>query len=98
MLAEALTMGNLTDLHQYGRSLLNNKKPKEALAVFQLNFKNNPDVFTTNVGLGRAYSANGEYKKALPYIDKAIKQAPDAANKEYLQGLKTKLEKGIDIN
>jgi tetratricopeptide (TPR) repeat protein len=97
-MAEALPMGTMIDLYQYGRSLINTKKPKEALAVFQLNYKKNPDMFNTNVGLGRAYSANGDYKKALPYIEKAIKQAPDVANKEYMQGLKAKLEKGMDIN
>lgn len=98
IMAEALPLGSMIDLHQYGRALLNSKKPKEALAVFQLNYKNNPDVFTTNVGLGRAYAANKEYKKALPYINKAVRQAPDATNKEFLESLKAKLEKGIDIN
>jgi hypothetical protein len=98
LMTEALPLGNITDLHQYARSLVNNKKAKEALVVYQYNYKKNPDVYTTNVGLMRGYAANGDYKKAMGYADKAIKQAPDAGNREYLEGLRKKLEKGTDIN
>jgi len=98
LMAEALPMGNVTNLHQYGRFLIGSKKAKEALAVYQLNYKNNPDVYTTNVGLMRGYSANGDYKKAMTYADKAIKQAPDSGTKEYVEGLRKKLAQGSDIN
>lgn len=98
LMAEAITKGNMIDLHQYGRRLIGDKKAKEALAVFQLNYKNNPNVFTTNVGLARGYSSTGNYKKAMPYLDKAIQQAPDPTNKDYLENLRKKLEKGSDIN
>jgi tetratricopeptide (TPR) repeat protein len=98
LMAEAITKGTVIDLHQYARKLIGEKKAKEALAVFQLNYKNNPDVFTTNVGLARGYSNTGNYKKAMPYLEKAINQAPDAPNKEYLESLRKKLEKGADIN
>lgn len=98
LMTEALPMGNVIDLHQYARSLLNNKKNKQALEVYLMNYKKNPDVYTTNVGLMRGYAANGDFKKAKGYAAKAIKQAPDPTNKEYLENLLKKLETGADIN
>jgi len=98
LMTEALPLGSMTDLHQYARSLVNAKKATAALAVYQFNYKKNPDVFTTNVGLMRGYAANGDYKKAMGYAAKAIKQAPDDTNRDYLENLRKKLEKGSDIN
>jgi tetratricopeptide (TPR) repeat protein len=95
---EALPMGAIFELHQYARTLLTTKKPKEALDVFLLNYKKNPDVFTTNVGLGRGYSATGDYKKSLSYMKKALQQAPDELNKTSVQTAIRKLENNTDIN
>ena len=95
---EAINMGSMIELHQYGRSLLNTKKSKEALEVFKLNAKKNPNVFTTNVGLGRGYSAVGDYKQATKYFKMALTQAPDDINKNNIENLLKKLEKGVDIN
>ncbi|MBC7949871.1 MAG: hypothetical protein H7Y42_18450 [Chitinophagaceae bacterium] len=55
-------------------------------------------MFTTNVGLGRAYSANGEFKKALPYMKAAFDQAPNDLNKTNVEAMIKKLEQGKDIN
>lgn len=95
---EAITMGNMIELHQYGRSLLAAKKPQDALAVFKLNSRNNPNVFTTNVGLGRGYAATGDFKQSAKYLKLALAQAPDDLNKNNIENLLEKLEKGQDIN
>ncbi|AWI25187.1 DUF2911 domain-containing protein [Flavobacterium pallidum] len=95
---EALPLGTIFELHQYARTLITAKKPKEALDVFLLNSKKNPDVFTTNVGLGRGYSANGDYKKALSYMKKALQQAPDELNETNVRNLIKKLESNTDVN
>lgn len=95
---EAIKMGNLLELHQYGRSLITNKKEKDALEVFLLNYKNNPNVFTTNVGLGRGYAAMGDTKKALKYMNAALQQAPDELNKTNIQRLIGLLNQGKNIN
>jgi hypothetical protein len=97
-MAEALPLGKIFELHQYGRQLITDKKPKQALEVFQFNYKKNPDVFTTNVGLGRGYSATGNYKKALGYMEAALKQAPDEINRISVEGAIEKLRDGKDVN
>ena len=98
LMAEALPLGQVFELHQYGRQLIAEKKPQQALAVFEANYKKNPNVFTTNVGLGRGYSAIGNYKKALAYMEAALKQAPDEVNKSSVEAAITKLRNGKDVN
>ena len=88
----------VTDLHMYGRQLQAQKKDDEATAVFLLNAKRHPDVWPVNVGLARAYSAQGKTKEALAAAKKALAQAPDDANRNNLKGMIAKLEKGESIN
>lgn len=98
VMKQALPIAGMQDLHQYGRQLLQQKKTKEALDVFKMNYQKNPNQFTTLVGLTRGYSANGDYKNALKYAKQALPLAPDSNNKNFLeQGIK-KLEEGKDIN
>ena len=95
---EALPLGTMLDVHFYGRQLLNLKQTDEAMKVYQLNYKNHPDQFTTNVGLARAYSAKRDYKKALTYMKAALPQAPDDGNKTHVEGMIKKLTNGEDVN
>ena len=88
----------MQELHNYARQLLRMKRYKEALEAFKLNGQKNPNVFTTNMGLMRGYSANGDYKNALKYAKLAQPQAPDKGNKEALEKYIPMLEKGQDIN
>lgn len=98
LMKQAMQMANMTELHQYARQLIRNKKPVEALAAYKLNAQRNPNVFTTNVGLVRGYSANGDYKNALKYAKLALAQAPDKPNKDAVEGFIKKLEEGKDVN
>jgi len=95
---EALPIGSVLEVHFYGRNLLSQKQPQEALKVFKLNYEKNPNVFTTNMGMGRAYSALTEYKKAITYLKAALPQAPNDFNKSTVEGMIKKLEEGKDIN
>ena len=95
---EALPLGSMIDLHQYGRQLIAEKKPKEALEVFKMNAKKNPGVFTTDMGLARGYSANGDYKNALKYAKLAQPLAPDKLNKDDVDKMIQTLNEGKDIN
>ncbi|MEP6927084.1 MAG: DUF2911 domain-containing protein, partial [Ginsengibacter sp.] len=79
---EALPLGSMLELHQYGRQLLTDKKSKEALEVFKMNAQKNPGQFTTDMGLVRGYSANGDYKNALKYAKLAQPLAPNKPNKD----------------
>ena len=94
---EALPLANMNEMHGYGRSLLAQKKAKEALEVFQMNFKKNPNQFTTLVGMTRGYSANADYKNALKYAELALPLAP-AGQKRSVETMVEKLKKGQDVN
>jgi len=85
------------DLHQYGRRLISEKKNKEALEIFQLNFERNGDQWPVHVGLARGYAANGDTKQALEHARKALTQAPDDINKKGLEAMITELEAGRPI-
>ncbi len=94
----ALPQASMQELHAYGRSLLTQKKAKEALEVFQMNHKKNPAHFTTLVGLTRGYSATADYKNALKFAEQALPIAPDNANKAAVTTMIEKLKKGQDVN
>lgn len=95
---EALPIATVAEVHQYGRLLLTEKKPQEAFAVFKMNYDKHPNEFTTNMGMARGYSALGEYKKALEYMQKAQPQAPDNGNKGAIEKMIPQLQAGKDIN
>ncbi len=98
LMKEAMPLANMQELHGYGRQLLRNKKPAEALEAFKLNAQKNPNVFTTNMGLARGYSANGDFKNASKYAKIALTQAPDKANKDAIGGYIKMLDEKKDIN
>lgn len=98
VMKEAMSMGNMQQVHQYGRQLLQMKKNKEALEVFKTNAAKNPNQFTTYMGLARGYSANADYKNALKNIRLALPLAPNAQNKSFIEGAIKKLEEGKDMN
>ncbi len=98
LMKEALPMGTMNDLHQYARTLLAQKRAKEAYEVFKFNFDKNPNQFTTNVGMGRGLSAVGDYKNALNYLKTALPQAPDPLNKTSVEAMIKQLETNQDVN
>ncbi len=98
IMKEAMPMANMQELHRYARTLLTQKRNAEALQAFKLNAQKNPNVFTTNAGLMRGYSANGDYKNALKYAKAAQLQAPDDVNRNAFDGFIKTLGEGKDIN
>ena len=98
VMQEAIPLGTVTDVHYWGRALLNLKQKDEAFKVFKFNYDKNPNVFTTNVGMGRGYSAIGDFKKALTYMKAALPQAPDELNKTSVAGMIKRLEEKQDVN
>ena len=87
-----------TDIHQFGRLLLTQKKKDDAIKVFEFNAKRFPNQWPVNVSLARANSAKGNYTEALKYAKAALAEAPDEGNKKNLEGAIKKLEAGQDIN
>ena len=94
IMATALESASAIEMHQYGRRLLNEKKTKEAMAVFERNYKQNKGAWPTNVGMMRGYSASGDLKKALEHARLALTQAPDDLNKRSLEQAVKTLEAG----
>lgn len=85
---------NARSIHGYGRALLAQGEKKQAMKVFHANAKKHPNQWPVEVGLGRGYSALGEYEKAAKHIKKAITQAPDPGNKAFLEQALLALEAG----
>jgi hypothetical protein len=98
LMEEAIPLGNMVDVHFYARTLLADNLPKEAFKVFKSNYDKNPQEYTTNVGMARAHSGLGEYKKGLPYLKAALPKAPDDANKTRVETMIKQLESSQDIN
>jgi hypothetical protein len=85
------------ELHQYGRQLLSQKRPADALKVFETNARRYNGAWPTQVGLMRGYAAVGRTKEALEAARKALAQAPDDLNKHNLEGFIARLEAGQPI-
>jgi tetratricopeptide (TPR) repeat protein len=97
IMKKSLAFASMNEMHQYGRTLLAQKKAKEGLEVFKSNFQKNPNQFTTLVGLARGYSANGDYKNALKYLTQALPLSL-AAQKSNVETMIQKSKEGKDIN
>ncbi len=63
-------------LRTIGYKLLNAKKVDEAVQVFQLNAKLNPDSWNVYNSLGEAYALAGNKKTAIENYEKSIKLNP----------------------
>ncbi len=90
----ALDNASALEMHGYGRQLLAEKKVKEAMVIFERNYKKHKGAWPTNGGLMRGYSAMGDYKKALEYAKLALAQAPNELNKKALEQAVKTLESG----
>lgn len=89
---------NATQVHGYGRVLQSQGRTEDAIRVFKLNAERHGDEWPVHVGLARAYSAQGDYEKALVHARKAREQAPDPGNQANLDRAIEVLEEGKDFN
>jgi len=95
---EALSMATIFQVHQYGRTLIANGKVDKAFEVFSMNAEKNKGQWPVHYGMARAYSAKGDFKKALEHLRKALENAPNDASKSRVQANIEKLENNEDIN
>jgi tetratricopeptide (TPR) repeat protein len=98
LMKKAMAVGTMQQIHGYGRQLLQQKKAKEALEVFKVNYAKNPNQFTTMMGMARGYSATADYKNAIKFATMALPLAPNEQNKKFVQDGIEKLKKNQDIN
>lgn len=98
-LADAIEYGtDMQEVHYYARRFLNMGLVEESFNYYKHNYDRHPNEMITNVGMARAYSAKGDYKKALIYLKTAQPLAKDDVNKNNIAGMIKKLEEGKDIN
>ena len=97
---EAMQLGTVVQVHQYGRQLIAAGKSERALEVYKLNAELHPNVWPVNYGLARGYSAVGNYPAALEALLKAQAQLPadDTANASAIRANIEKLKRGENIN
>jgi len=81
----------------YGLTLINAKRPQEALEIFKMIYDKFPNTLFTNVGMAAGYSALGDYKTALTFALKALPQAK-GGNKIEIQRNIRDLQNGKDMN
>jgi tetratricopeptide (TPR) repeat protein len=98
LMKEAIPLGNANQVNIYARSLLTQKRDKEAVEIYKANYKKFPNTFATNFGMIRAHSAMNELKKALEYAKLALPQAPNPAQKTIVEQMIKDLEAGKNIN
>jgi hypothetical protein len=93
-----LTIANLNQYVGYARTLLAQKRKDRAMDIMLAAQSKFGDVFAVNNGLAYAYSAKGDYQKALTYANKALAQAATSQAKSMASANIEKLKKGKDIN
>lgn len=98
VMKKAMPFADMYQAYFYAYNLVTNKKPKDAFDVFKMNYDRHPDQFFTNMGMASAYSALGDYKKALTYVLKAKPQAPNKPNKDEVERNIKDLQGGKDMN
>lgn len=98
VMIEALNIASAPQCAAYGRALITQKRIDKALEVLQAGEKKFGDVFAVNNGLMFAYSAKGDYKKAISAAEKATAKAPNENAKKALEGQIAKLREGKDVN
>ncbi len=97
---EAMKLGTVLQVHQYGRQLIAAGKGARALEIYKLNAELHPNVWPVNYGLARGYSAVGNYPAALEALLKAQAELPsgDSANAPAIKANIEKLKRGENIN
>ncbi|MEP7266547.1 MAG: DUF2911 domain-containing protein [Saprospiraceae bacterium] len=98
IMTEGLTLGNAAQHIAYGRSLIAQKRTDKALDMMNGAKKLFGDNQVTNTGLAYAYSAKGDFIKALEAANKALSMAPNDSAKKPVQDMISKLKDKKDIN
>lgn len=95
---EGLAIANMNQCINYGRTMITKKRSDRAIEVMLGARTKFGDKYVVNNGLTYAYSAKGDYKKALEFAHKALVQAADQRSKARLTTNIENLKAGKDIN
>ncbi len=94
---DALAKANALQLYGYAFQIQSEGRQEEAVAVFRSNAKKFPDSWISHVGMGRVYSAQGDFDNAVKEMQLALAGAPSGA-KSFVQGQIAQLQAKVDIN
>ena len=96
-LSAALAKANALQMHSYARQLQIDGQTEKAFAIYRENAKKNPDAWIVHMGLGRMYSAQGDYANAAKEMRIALAGAPEP-NQAFLRIFVKRLDAKDDIN
>ncbi len=95
---DVMPVATVLEIHRYGRQLIGQGMHDKALEIFEYNAKKHKGTWPVHYGLGRGYSAKGDFKKAIKHLEKALENAPNPQSKANVQANIDRLKKGEDIN
>jgi len=96
-LTAALAKANALQMHSYARQLQIDGQSEKAFAIYKENARKNPNDWIVHMGLGRMYSAQGDYANAAKEMRVALAGAPEP-NRAFLQNFVKRLDAKDDIN
>jgi tetratricopeptide (TPR) repeat protein len=97
IMTKAYPMATKVQLYSYGRSLIRQKKNKEAFSVYKMNYEKNPNDIYGRLGMIYGYAAIGNQKDAIKAAEKTMELADDSNTKSYIEKLIQDLKAGKDI-
>ena len=94
---KALSLGNVLQLHGYGRQLQIQGQQEQAFEIFRANIKKNPEHWTAHNEAARIACSKGDFTTAVKEMKLASAVAPEQF-KTALDGITRRLEAKEDIN
>jgi len=83
--------------YAYGETLISAKRTQEAMEIFKLIYDKFPNSLFTIIGMASGYSAQGDYKKALDFAQRALPLAKGGNKIEIEKNIRD-LQNGKDMN
>jgi hypothetical protein len=97
VMKKAMPMATMLQMHQYGYSLLRQKKYKEAFDIYQANYTKYPNDIYTRLGMIYANVGIGNMKEALAFGNTAREIAVDANDRAYVDKIVADIKAGKSI-
>ncbi|HZZ75245.1 MAG TPA: hypothetical protein VFE04_04925, partial [Puia sp.] len=96
VMKKAMPLMDMIQGYTYAYSMIPTNR-KEAFEIFKMVYDKYPNTLFSNIGMASGYSAFGDYKKALPFAQKALLQAKGGNKAEIEKNIRD-LQNGRDMN
>ena len=94
---KALTMASQQQVHSFARNLQGIGQQDQALAIFRINIRRDPNSWIAHSEQSRLAVATGDFDAAVKEAKRAVDAAPDSV-KSQLADFVRQLENKVDIN